>query len=234
MLTENCFAAGPVHIHYVEGPSTGPPLVLLHGVTTRWQTFLPAMSGLMARYHIYALDLRGHGRSSWTPGAYSIDDDAADVIRLLRTCVPAPAVVLGWSLGGMVATLVAAQAPDLVHAVVLEDPPLATFTDDDSSQAEFYVRFRELREVMMLAGSARERLAALATIRPELDELQLRRRAKELSQCDPEGLTLIIEKRKFAAHRLEALLPTITCPVLLLQGNTALGAAVRFTDIISR
>jgi pimeloyl-ACP methyl ester carboxylesterase len=56
-----------------------------------------------------------------------------DVIAFLHDRVQEPAVLLGWSLGGIVASLVAADAPERVRALVLADPPLAVLTDDDSS-----------------------------------------------------------------------------------------------------
>jgi pimeloyl-ACP methyl ester carboxylesterase len=220
MLSEKTFDTGAVTLNYAEGPSNGRPLVLLHGVTTWWQTFLPVLPGLLVRYHTYALDLRGHGRSSWTPGAYTISHDVADVSAFLRAQLNEPAVLLGWSLGGMVATLVAAHAPELVRAVVLEDPPLATLTDDDSCYADFYEHMRKLRAVMAMVGSDGSKLSALATLCPDLNALQLRSYFKQLSQCDPE---FIIEKQKFEQYRLEKVLPKITCPVLLLQGNPHVG-----------
>ena len=63
MLTERTFDAGDVSLNYAEGPPAGPPLVLLHGSSLRWQHFLPVIPLLGWRWHLYALDLRGHGRS---------------------------------------------------------------------------------------------------------------------------------------------------------------------------
>lgn len=63
MLSEKTFDAGAVSVNYAEGPRSGPPLVLLHGVTSRWQAFLTMMPVLAQRWHVVAADLRGHGRS---------------------------------------------------------------------------------------------------------------------------------------------------------------------------
>jgi len=226
MLTEKKFDTGAVTLNYAEGPPSGTPLVLLHGVTTWWQTFLPVLPNFMIRYHTYALDHRGHGGSGRTPGAYSVSNDVADVVAFLRDRVQEPAVLLGWSLGGMVATFVAADAPELVRAIVLEDPPLATLTDDDSSQAGFFERFGLLRDVLTQNGSASDRRAALAAISPEDDDLQLRRRLKMYMRFDPENLTFIIERRKFEQKRLADVLPRITCPVLLMQADPSVGGAL--------
>jgi pimeloyl-ACP methyl ester carboxylesterase len=226
MLTEKTFDTGTVSIHYVEGPPSGKPLVLIHGVTSWWQTFLPVLPTFMIRYHTYALDLRGHGSSARTPGAYSVSNDVTDVVAFLRDCVQEPAILLGWSLGGMVAAFVAADAPELVRAVVLEDPPLAMLTDDDSSQAGLYERFGLLRDVLTRDGSPGDRRAALADINPLDDDVQLRRRLKTYTGFDSENLTLFIEKRKFEQKRLDAVLPRITCPVLLMQSDLKMGGAL--------
>ena len=223
MLTEKTFDTGTVSINYAEGPSSGKPLVMLHGVTTWWQTFLPVMPGFLIRYHTYALDLRGHGRSGRTPGSYFISNDVADIIAFLRARLTEPAVLLGWSLGAMAAILVAAEAPELIRAVVLEDPPLATMTDNDSSQAEIFERFGLLRDVLTQDGSTGGRRAALADLRPEDDDVQLRYRLKMFAGLDPENLTFIIENRKFEQNRLEEVLPKITCPVLLIQADPTVG-----------
>src|SRR4051812_47158999 len=102
MLTERTFETGDVSINYAEGPRSGPPLVLLHGVTSRWQRFLTLMPVLTQRWHVVAADLRGHGRSGRVPGRYGVMEYAQDVIGLIRHLGDEPAVVLGHSLGAMV------------------------------------------------------------------------------------------------------------------------------------
>lgn len=69
MLQEKTFNTGEVTLNYAEGDPTGPPLVLLHGFTDRWQTYQPIITPLYQSWYIYALDLRGHGKSEKKPGA---------------------------------------------------------------------------------------------------------------------------------------------------------------------
>src|SRR5438067_110802 len=110
MLTERAFDAGAVSLNYAEGPPSGPPLVLLHGGGLRWQSFLPVLPLLGWRSHIYALDLRGHGRSGHVTRAYGHTDHGGEVIRFLHEVVREPAGLLGLSLGAIVAVEVAAEA----------------------------------------------------------------------------------------------------------------------------
>jgi pimeloyl-ACP methyl ester carboxylesterase len=93
MLIEKTFDTDVVSLNYAEGPLHGLPLVMLHGTSLCWQTFLPNLPTFSFRYHTYALDLRGHGRSGRQPGAYRVVDHAADVVRFLRAHMAEPAGV---------------------------------------------------------------------------------------------------------------------------------------------
>src|SRR5262245_38870458 len=100
---EALFDAGAVCLNYAEGPLAGPPLVVLHGGAGRWQYSERLMELLADRWHVYAPDFRGHGRSGRVPRAYRVDHYAADTHAFLDQVVRAPAVVFGHSLGGEVA-----------------------------------------------------------------------------------------------------------------------------------
>lgn len=80
---------------------------------------LPALA---ARRRVHALDLRGHGRSSWPgPGAYGLESMRDDVLRVLDRLGLEQVDLLGHSLGGIVAYLCAQQQPRRVRRLVLED-----------------------------------------------------------------------------------------------------------------
>jgi pimeloyl-ACP methyl ester carboxylesterase len=126
----------------------------------------------------------------------------------------------------MVAIFVAAAAPELVRAVVLDDPPLAMLTDDDSSLAGVYDWFGLLRDLLTHPASLDDRLAAITALNPEDDDVQNRRRLKMYSGFDPEHLTFLIERKRFDQKRLEEVLPRITCPVLLVQADVSVGGVL--------
>src|SRR5436190_20892975 len=113
MLTETTFDTGTVSINYAEGPRSGPPLVLLHGVTSRWQSWLTTIPVLSQRWHVVAADLRGHGRSGRVPGRYGIMEHVQDIIALIRHLDEGPAVLIGQSLGSIIAIGLASEAPDV-------------------------------------------------------------------------------------------------------------------------
>jgi esterase len=102
------------------GGAGRPPLVILHGIlgsSRNWQT---AGDDLSARYHVCALDLRNHGAS---PHAEPMTYEAlmADVVEWLETHGVGPATVLGHSMGGKVAMLLACRQPERVARLVVED-----------------------------------------------------------------------------------------------------------------
>lgn len=117
---------GEIRMNYaVAGAEGNPALVLIPGQTESWWGYEAAMPLLAERFQVYAVDLRGQGRSTWTPGRYSLDLFGNDLVRFLDRVVGRPAVVSGLSSGGVLATWLAAYAaPGQVRAAVLEDPPL--------------------------------------------------------------------------------------------------------------
>jgi pimeloyl-ACP methyl ester carboxylesterase len=122
---EKFFHTGDVILNYVAGPANGkPPMVFIPGQTVTWEEYTFLAPLLADRFDVYAVTLRGHGTSSWTPGAYSFNQLGEDMTAFLREVVGRPAVVVGNSSGGVLTAWLAANAPDLVRAIVLEDPPL--------------------------------------------------------------------------------------------------------------
>ncbi|MCX2931178.1 alpha/beta hydrolase [Mycobacterium sp. CVI_P3] len=99
-------------------------MVFIHGQSVTWEEYTLIMPLLANRFQVYAVTLRGHGRSSWTPGAYTFNQLGEDVTVFLRDVVGHPAVVAGNSSGGVLTAGLAANATEHVVAIVLEDPPL--------------------------------------------------------------------------------------------------------------
>lgn len=110
-------------LNYGEGPANGPALVLLHGQQVSWEDYAPVLPKLAKRYHVYAIDYYGHGGSSKTPDKYSAKAISADIMWFIREHIKQPVVISGHSSGGLLASLVAADAPDLVRGLVIEDAP---------------------------------------------------------------------------------------------------------------
>jgi pimeloyl-ACP methyl ester carboxylesterase len=116
---------GPIELSYAEGPAGGPPLVLLHAQHMDWFSYSRVLPALSQRFHVFDIDYPGHG-ATVVPADYPMTADriGADLAAFLETTVGGPAYVSGNSSGGLLAAWLAANRPDLVTSIVLEDPPL--------------------------------------------------------------------------------------------------------------
>lgn len=97
----------------------GRPIVFIHGLGWDYSLWGGAMTRLSDRYRTIAGDTRGHGDSDKPAGPYSVQDFADDWAELIRTLADEPALVVGFSLGGMIAQVLALDHPDLVGALML-------------------------------------------------------------------------------------------------------------------
>ena len=100
------------------GRAGSPDVVCLHGVTSQGRHFGPLAQRLADRFHLVALDLRGHGASTWEP-PWNLEQHVDDV---LAAAPAGPCTWLGHSFGGRIAYEVAAAAPERVERLVLLDP----------------------------------------------------------------------------------------------------------------
>ena len=102
---------GEVVMNYAAaGPAEGPPLLLIPAQTESWWSYEAAM-GLLAAdgFRAYAVDLRGQGRSTRTPGRYTLDNWGNDLVRFVQLVIGGrPTVVAGLSSGGVLAAWLSA------------------------------------------------------------------------------------------------------------------------------
>jgi esterase len=112
-----------LRIHYLEWGSTDKqPLIMLHGIGRIAHTFDHIAPHFASRYHVMAIDMRGHGDSGWDPrGAYLVEDYVKDIEGLARDLRLRNIVIWGNSTGGRVAQVFAGLHPELVAAVISED-----------------------------------------------------------------------------------------------------------------
>lgn len=121
--TESDLLVDGVQIHYYRtGNGDKPPLLLIHGFSDNGLCWTPTARELEADYDVIMPDMRGHGRSQ----RVQPDDDvdmAADVAGLIRALGLTRPIMVGHSMGAMVTYQVGVRFPELVSALVLEDPP---------------------------------------------------------------------------------------------------------------
>lgn len=230
LLQSRYFASTHADLHYMEGPANGMPVLLLHGIASRWQPFQAIVPALSEKHHVFALDLRGHGLSSHTPGGYHLQDFTGDVQEFIRQQVQKPVVVYGHSLGGLVGINLAAQQPEWVRSLVLGDPPLYhhdTLTKDTFWQSAF----TELLDFKTAHPDPLEMDAWLAQKYPGMPAARRAERVDSLAAVDPDVVRAVLENTQMAGVSLPALASCIKCPVCLLRGSPELGSALRPQDL---
>jgi pimeloyl-ACP methyl ester carboxylesterase len=242
-LVERTFDTGEVQLNYAEGPAHGPPLVLLHGLGRRWQVFLPVIPALSLRWHIFAPDLRGHGKSSRVARGYQGPHYAEDIACLLRERVSAPAVLFGHSLGGMLAMWVASHHPELVRALILGDNMIVVRRLHNPMYTALFSGLRDLARkggsVEQIADGIGRMLLPVpggnesVTIRelPGNDEAYLLSWARCVQQADPDTYEMTLDGSSVEGWDGETILRGITCPTLLLQATQELGGLMSDADV---
>jgi pimeloyl-ACP methyl ester carboxylesterase len=103
----------------VEFGGSGQPILLLHGLMGRASTWWPVARWLTAYGRVVGFDARSHGRNPHRGGQWRTPDFIADVAEVLSEL--GPSIVIGHSMGGLHAVGAAAEHPELVRAVVVED-----------------------------------------------------------------------------------------------------------------
>lgn len=104
----------------VDGPPHAPAWVFANALGTDLRVWDPLIARLPDK-RIVRYDVRGHGLSETTPGPYTMSGLAADLAAVIDTLALERTVVVGLSLGGMIALALTARRPELVSALVLMD-----------------------------------------------------------------------------------------------------------------
>lgn len=115
-----------VSLNVMLSPPVGPPLLLLHGIGSRWTTWWPVIDELASRFRLVMPDWRGHGESAKPGSGYHVTDYSTDLVELIHALEIERPMVAGHSLGGIVTMATLAHHPGLFERVVLEDAPLRT------------------------------------------------------------------------------------------------------------
>lgn len=205
-----CKANG-IDIHYLRTGGSKPPLVLLHGLTGSGACWSPLARALEAEFDVVMPDARGHGNSSTPLNGYRYEDHARDVVGLIQGLGLAAPVLLGHSMGGMTAAVVASKIVTAMRGVILADPtflsPQRQREVYESDAIEQHRRLLRLDWADMLA-QARVRHPHR---RPELVELVAEARMKTRI-----GAFDVLTPPNPEYHRL---MSAINIPILLVIGD---------------
>lgn len=109
-------------MHYTRTGGNKPPVILLHGLTANGACWTEVVHHLEGDFDLVMPDARGHGSSSKPAAGYRYEDHANDVVGLLKALQLPPSILIGHSMGGMTAALVASRHPELLDLLILADP----------------------------------------------------------------------------------------------------------------
>jgi esterase len=114
---------GGLELHYLDwGNAAAPALVCVHGYTGSADAFNGFARHFRDRFHIVALDVRGHGESAWSPdAAYAYRDQADDLAGFADRLGLGQFILLGTSMGGIIAMTYAMEHGQRLRALVLND-----------------------------------------------------------------------------------------------------------------
>ncbi|MFN8511327.1 MAG: alpha/beta hydrolase [Thermomicrobiales bacterium] len=113
-----------VKLAYSEAGRGGPPIVFIHGLACDSSDFAPQFEYFRERHRVIAIDLRGHGASDAPEGGYSTAALADDVLWLCDELGVYKPMLVGHSMGGMIALEIAARRPGAATAIALLDSPI--------------------------------------------------------------------------------------------------------------
>ncbi|GHO96400.1 alpha/beta hydrolase [Reticulibacter mediterranei] len=231
--TEGDVQVNDITSHYSRtGDKSKSSILLLHGITDSGRCWSRMAADLADSYDVIMTDARGHGRSGISTEEVSISvlaDDAAAVVRALELQKP---FLIGHSMGAVTAAAVAANYPDLVRAIVLEDPPLFDkppsqtdinrglmgTTEEQSTPLGWQWLF-DLRTLPREERIARGRVLNPTWAKEEIGPW-----------ADSKGeMNIAILEPALAAvdtFRWREIMARIQCPILLITGDPKLGAIV--------
>ena len=118
-------------INYGEVVNDKPALLMIHGQGGIWECYATLMPELSKNWHIFAVDVYGHGESSHDESLYYLNVNGDDLIWFIDNVIGEKTVVAGHSNGAITAAYVAAYGGGDIAGVILEDPPIFNTEGED-------------------------------------------------------------------------------------------------------
>jgi pimeloyl-ACP methyl ester carboxylesterase len=211
-----------IRLHYVELPADRPPMLLLHGIGMDWRVWQAISRQLHPYFHLYMLDLRGHGESEKPSTGYTLAHYAADVEELLEQLNLRDVTLVGSSLGGMVAIVIEAPV-DMVARRILVDPPIR---HEHSPSLHLFRRILEIKTSAVTPAQKEQAIFdVLQRVNPHAGRLYLRYMAESWLRTAP-GVLEAVLKQPETYFDVEEILPSVDSPTLVMRADPALGGAL--------
>lgn len=235
MAIEKIFDTGTVKINYLEtGNLSATPIVMFHGGAWCWQEYVSLIPCLSETHHICALDLRGNGKSGWVSDQYRLENFTDDGIAFINQ-FRIPAVLIGHSIGGVIALMVAARCPSKVKSIIIEDIPLSidNYNKVVELSREMFDTWLKLKESVQSRDELSLALAKEFGNYPGVTSQWLMFFAECLLLLDPTFFNqLLYHFEDFTrGYDYNAILNQVKCPIMFIRGETKLGAIMTDDEI---
>src|SRR5438067_9420519 len=216
-----------LRLRYLEWGRPGAlPVVCVHGYTSSAEAFNALARRIQDRAHIIAMDVRGHGESAWSQDdAYQYADQAGDLAALVDQLGIERFVLIGTSMGGVIAMVYASQYADRLRGLVLND--IGPEVEAGSSRITGLVRsrpadFASLDEAM----EYRREISPITAARPIEDQEETARGVlrqqpdrRWVWKMDPAYIEQRIAHGAPARPPLWPVLETLPCPTQVIWGT---------------
>jgi pimeloyl-ACP methyl ester carboxylesterase len=221
--------------HFSEWGEPGrPQILLLHGGNQSSHSWDLVSLHLSDRYHVFALDQRGHGDSEWNREQdYSIDSMVGDAVAFIADQQLRDPIVFGHSMGGRISLTMATQHPDIARALVIVDVGPEISPEGSKTIQHFVVNNVEFDDLEIFLDNVQkyDPFRTRAHIERTVKYNMLRRAdGKYISKVDHRRIPLRNSELTLDHVR------TLTCPVLVLRGAQSNilepDAAIRFVDAL--
>jgi len=202
-----------VRIHYsLTGPESAPVLVLSNSLGASFSMWDPQLPVFNSHFRLLRYDTRGHGQSSVTPGPYSIELLANDVLHLLDALRIDRAHFCGLSMGGQIGQWLGIHAPQRLRKLILCNTGAKIGTPDGWNTRISSVLARGMKDVS--AGIiSRWFTSAFTSAHPDVAASTL----KMIESSNPQGYTACCVAIRDLDTRQQ--LPSITIPTLVIAGD---------------
>ena len=215
-------------LHYYEWPGDGPTLVLLHPSSGYGRMWEWTADQLGSRFHVYALDQRGHGDSGRPDGDYSAEEYADDLYLFFRQVGIDRAVIAGQSLGGRVGQVFAATYPRHIQALgLVGGPHPSNFFPTREATISVLGAAQRMLDSKTEFASREAALEALRSTRPRDREEARRHRVEHNMVPAGGGVAFKYDKVRVAiglAHMADDLrkyAAKTTCPLAIIRGTVS-------------
>lgn len=214
--TQSDIVVNDVKLHYFRTGGDKPPVILAHGITDNGLCWTRLAKAMETEFDLLLVDARGHGLSDKPEQGYSAHVQADDLAQFIQTLGLKQPAIIGHSMGGVVAGVLADTYPDLIGRLILEDPAWYPRDEDitqeeiieEAHQSAIAITKRKTKSIEEIKAQARqdhplwdsEEFPPFAQAK-----LQVSPNVTEYSVLDPKPWWEIV--------------PNLKCPVLLLTGE---------------